>query len=90
MLQPEVDAGVHARQGVLDADLVRRAHPVAVGEALTVLEIEVADPSDYGYSQPGHRLLFARTVMPFTRESLVVKRQRLIAARMLRQRPLPP
>ena len=50
-----------------------------------VLSIEVADPSDYGLIEPENRLIFVRTVLPFTRESLNVEYQRMISARMLRQ-----
>jgi hypothetical protein len=49
------------------------------------LEVEVAEPRDYGISEPGNRLVFARTVLPFTPESLHVEHQRMVAARMLRQ-----
>jgi hypothetical protein len=49
-----------------------------------VLEIEVADPSEYGTKEPDHKLIFLRTVLPFNRESLSPAYQRTIAARMFR------
>ncbi|MGE0614724.1 MAG: hypothetical protein AB7P04_03710 [Bacteriovoracia bacterium] len=49
------------------------------------LEIETADPSDYNLGQPEHQLVFLRTTLPFTQESLTVSYQRLIASRMFRQ-----
>lgn len=50
-----------------------------------VLEIEVAHPGDYVLDEPEHRLLFARTLLPYTREGVRPDFQRLISARMLRQ-----
>lgn len=49
-----------------------------------VLEIEVADPSDYGAKHADQKLIFLRTILPFTQESLVVSYQRMVAARMFR------
>jgi hypothetical protein len=50
-----------------------------------LLEIEIADPQDYDLGPPDSRLIFLRTWMPFTAESLEVAFQRLVAARMFRQ-----
>ena len=47
-----------------------------------VLEIEVADPSDYGAKHADQKLVFLRTILPFTQESLAVPYQRMVAARM--------
>ena len=49
------------------------------------LEVEVADPDDYYLGKSATRLLFVRTWMPFSQESLSASYQRLIAARMFRQ-----
>jgi hypothetical protein len=49
-----------------------------------VLEIEVADPADYGTRQADQRILFLRTVLPYSNESLNVEYQRIVAARMFR------
>lgn len=49
------------------------------------LEVETAHPASYGLDEPDHRILFVRTVMPMSRESLGEEYQRRIAARMLRQ-----
>jgi hypothetical protein len=49
------------------------------------LEIEIADPADYDIDEPEHRLIFARTWLPLTAQSLSVAYQRMTAARMLRQ-----
>lgn len=54
-----------------------------------VFEVEMVDPEDYkvDYHVGGsdHRVLYLRTVMPFTLESLNADFQRLTAARMVRQ-----
>jgi hypothetical protein len=47
-------------------------------------EIELAEPADYGSTQPEKRWIFARTIMPFNRESLQLDAQRMVAARLLR------
>ncbi len=49
-----------------------------------VMEIEVADPSEYGTREADHKLIFLRTVLPFNRESLSPAYQRIVAARMFR------
>lgn len=49
------------------------------------LEIEVTDPGDFHLREKDHRIVFARTVMPFGSESLDPSYQRMIAARMLRK-----
>lgn len=50
------------------------------------IEIEIVKPEDYGVtSEPGNRLVFLRTLLPFTQESLAAEYQRMTAARMLRQ-----
>ncbi|OFZ53231.1 MAG: hypothetical protein A2428_11845 [Bdellovibrionales bacterium RIFOXYC1_FULL_54_43] len=49
------------------------------------LEIEVADPLDYGIKEADSRMIHLRTVLPFKPETLEVGYQRLIATRMLRQ-----
>lgn len=50
-----------------------------------VLEIERVDPSDYRANDPEHQIVFLRTVLPFSPETLDIGYQRQIAARMLRQ-----
>ncbi len=50
-----------------------------------VLEIETANPADYGVMNPGAKLVFLRTVMPFSDESLDPRYQRLMAGRMFRK-----
>ena len=58
-------------------------------EFAPIFEIEVANPEDYkiDYHVGGsdHRIIYLRTVMPFTDESLTDEFQRLTAARMMRQ-----
>lgn len=49
------------------------------------LEIEVVDPKDYSMSEDDSRVIYARTLMPYTAESLKPEFQRLIAARIMRQ-----
>lgn len=49
------------------------------------LELEVIHPADYGLPGEDSRILYARTILPYTLESLQVDYQRLIAGRMLRQ-----
>jgi hypothetical protein len=49
------------------------------------LELEVADPADYGVAEPAHRLIFLRTALPFRPETLQPESLRVAAARMLRQ-----
>jgi phytoene dehydrogenase-like protein len=50
-----------------------------------VLEIEIVDPADYGIRKPDRRVIFARTVLPYTELSLSIEYQRMISARMMRQ-----
>jgi hypothetical protein len=50
-----------------------------------ILEIEIADPKDYGESKSDHQLIFLRTHMPFNSESLSYEYQRLMGGRMLRK-----
>lgn len=50
-----------------------------------VLEVEIAHPEAYGMADSQHRLVFVRTLMPFTQESLDMGYQRMIAARMFKQ-----
>lgn len=50
-----------------------------------ILSIEFASPQDYGAEPSERKLLFIRTELPFTRESLEPSFQRLTAARMLEQ-----
>ncbi|HUP55978.1 MAG TPA: hypothetical protein VM598_00895 [Bdellovibrionota bacterium] len=47
--------------------------------------IEIVDPADYGHKEADHRILFARTILPFTPETLTVPFQRMTGARMFRQ-----
>jgi phytoene dehydrogenase-like protein len=47
--------------------------------------IEVVDPLDYGHKEPDHRIIFARTIVPFTAESLSQGYQKMIGARLFRQ-----
>lgn len=49
------------------------------------LEIEATRRSEYGLTQGAESVLFLRTCMPMTRESLAPRFQRLMAARMLRK-----
>jgi hypothetical protein len=49
------------------------------------LEIEVVDPQDRGISQSRHRIIFLRTLVPFSPESLSPIYQRRIAGRMFGQ-----
>jgi hypothetical protein len=50
-----------------------------------VLELEVVNPADYQMPDGDNRVLYIRTVMPYTLESLKIQFQRLLSARMLRQ-----
>lgn len=69
------------------------AIPPAAGERMIwsepdapPMEVEIADPASFGHSEEkGQKILFLRTQLPFTQESLQSSYQRLIAARMLRQ-----
>jgi len=49
------------------------------------IEVEIANPSDYGLREPENKLIFLRTVLPFTPETLSASYQRLVATRMFRQ-----
>jgi hypothetical protein len=49
------------------------------------LEIEVINPIEYELPESKNSILFIRTVMPYTQESLKQSYQKLIASRMLRQ-----
>ncbi|MCM2278368.1 MAG: hypothetical protein NDJ89_09860 [Oligoflexia bacterium] len=49
------------------------------------LEIEWVKPADYGFREAERRLVFVRTLLPFTQESLSPEYQVMAAARMLRQ-----
>ncbi len=49
------------------------------------LEFEFADSADYGMRDDEHRVLYLRTTVPFTIESLSTSFQRMLAARMFRQ-----
>jgi len=49
------------------------------------LELEYVHPSDFGVKAPEQRIVFLRTVLPFTEESLTPHYQQLIAGRMMRQ-----
>jgi hypothetical protein len=50
-----------------------------------VLEIELADPGEYGVRDSGSHLVFLRTILPFEQKSLELPYLRLMAARMLRK-----
>lgn len=54
-------------------------------EGAPPIEIEIADPVHYGMGETGEKLIFVRTLFPFTRESIEVEYQRLMSARMFRQ-----
>jgi hypothetical protein len=54
-------------------------------EGAPEFEIEVLEPSDYGVRQSGFKTVQARTLMPFSKESLDSGYQRMISARILRQ-----
>ena len=53
------------------------------------LEIEVVNPTDYKadyrITNTDHRIIYLRTVMPYTDESLTIEYQRLISARMVQK-----
>jgi hypothetical protein len=49
------------------------------------IEIEFAEPEEYDLPQKDHRLIFARTWLPFEAETLKVSYQRTIAARLFRK-----
>ena len=49
------------------------------------IELEVVDPADYGIRQKGQALIFARTVLPFSQETLESKSLAMTAARLLRR-----
>jgi hypothetical protein len=49
------------------------------------LEIEIVDPSDYNGNRSDQRVIYLRTVMPYSTESLNTRYQRITAARMLRK-----
>lgn|GEM_PF-5090872 len=72
--------------------LHREAIPVSVPARITIqdlegppLELEWANAEDYGVDEPEHVLLFARTPVPFERETLSVEWQRKLAARIMRK-----
>ena len=50
-----------------------------------VLEVEVVNSSDYGGSKTENRIIYLRTIMPYSAESLTTEYQRLMGSRMLRQ-----
>lgn len=49
------------------------------------LEIEWADPMEYGFRRPGQAVIFLRTQLAYEQASLNREYQRLMAARMLRK-----
>jgi phytoene dehydrogenase-like protein len=53
-------------------------------ENAPIVEIETADPSEYGARDTDHKLIFLRTVLPYSQESLAIAYQRTIASRMFR------
>ena len=48
------------------------------------VEIELAEPGEYGTRDQERKLIFLRTILPFTTESLNWEFQRMTAARMFR------
>jgi hypothetical protein len=50
-----------------------------------VLEVEVVDPESYTTAKSDRRLIYLRTILSYTQESLRLEYQRLIAGRMVRQ-----
>ncbi len=70
------EAGVPAGMG---------SHLVWQDPGAPPLVIEQVDPADYGLQPEGRRLIFLRTYLPFTQETLGVGYQRRVASRMLRQ-----
>jgi hypothetical protein len=70
------EAGVPAGMG---------SHLVWQDPGAPPLLIEQVDPADYGMRIEGKRLIFLRTYLPFTQETLGVDYQRKVAARMLRK-----
>ena len=54
-------------------------------EGAPALDIEIAQPEDYGIAEPHHRVIFLRTLLPFREESLAPEYQKLVASRMFRQ-----
>lgn len=50
-----------------------------------VLEVETVNPEDYQKTASDERILYVRTLMPYTTESLKPEYQRKVAARMMRQ-----
>lgn len=62
------------------------ARAVWYEEGAPAIEIELGDPDDYQMGhQSGQRLLFLRTTLPFSQQSLDVEYQRMISARMFKQ-----
>lgn len=49
------------------------------------IEIETVAPSDYGLREQGKKLVFLRTLMPYSQESLGAGYQSQVAARMVRK-----
>ena len=49
-----------------------------------IVEIEISDPSEYGTKELDQKLIFLRTILPFTQESLGIAHQRMVAARLFR------
>jgi len=74
---------IAARLGAIPVGMQKRV--IWSEQGAPILEIEVAEPEDYGTTAPDQVWLFVRTVLPFTNESLKVAHQRMVAARMLRQ-----
>ncbi len=49
------------------------------------VEIEISDCEDYDYAEAGSRLIFCRTLLPFTKDSLNPRNLRLVASRMFKK-----
>ncbi len=73
--------GVH--QEAIPEKLQNRAFWQEKGAPL--LEIEVAEPNSHENAQPGERVIFLRTLLPYEVESLDPDYQRRIAGRMFRK-----
>ncbi len=94
-------AGAHPAPGALSGwkfTVAISVHPEAIPPGATrrivwkeadapFLEIELTRGRDYGFAEnkANHSVIFARTLMPLTAESLTTQFQRLTAARMLRK-----
>jgi hypothetical protein len=75
--------GVSVHKEAIPVGIMRRA--VWKEKDAPPLEIETVQPADYELRSPDERIVFLRTIAPYTSESLSPEYQRLLSARMLRQ-----